>query len=188
MQIKTYFIPGPILIQPNVYEDARGFFLESFKASVFKELGIPEYFAQDNHSRSVKNVFRGLHFQNPPMEQGKLVRVTRGRAVDVLVDIRKGSPTYGKHIVEELSEQNKAILWIPAGFAHGFLTLDDNTDFLYKVTKEYSKEHDAGISIFDSELGIDLGIELQTCIVSEKDKNLPKLKEFHSPFLYEAKG
>lgn len=185
MQIKTYSIQGPILIQPNVYEDVRGFFLESFKASVFKKLGIPDYFAQDNHSRSVKNVLRGLHFQIPPMEQGKLVRVTRGKVLDIVVDIRKGSPTYGKHIIEELSEQNKAIFWVPVGFAHGFLTLEDNTDFLYKVTKEYSKEHDAGISVFDPELGINFGMDIQSCIVSEKDKTLPKLRDFLSPFNYE---
>lgn len=184
MKTKTYNIPGPILIQPNIYRDPRGFFIESFKASVFKELGIPEFFSQDNHSRSIKNVFRGLHFQIPPMEQGKLVRVTRGRAVDIIVDIRKGSPTFGEYIIEELSEDNQAIFWVPPGFAHGFLTLEDNTDFLYKVTNEYSKEHDSGISIFDPELKIQLGIDWNNCIISDKDKNLPKLKDLQSPFSY----
>lgn len=185
MKATTFHIPGPVLIDPNCFPDPRGYFIESFKASAFKEYGIPQIFSQDNHSRSTKNVLRGLHFQAPPMEQGKLVRVTRGRALDVIVDIRLGSPTYGEHLAVELSDGNKHIFWVPPGFAHGFLTLEDNTDFLYKVTNEYSKEHEGGLLFNDPALGINWGVNSNNLIVSDKDKILPHLKDFQSPFQYQ---
>lgn len=185
MKIQTFHMKGPVLIQPNCFFDSRGFFLEAFKVSSFSQYEIPSFFMQDNHSRSSKNVLRGLHLQVPPKAQGKLIRVTRGRALDVIVDIRKGSPTYGEYLKIELSEENKMILWVPPGFAHGFLTLEDKTDFLYKLTNEYSKEHERGIHPFDPHLKIDWGISEEEVILSEKDKLLPYFENFESPFEYE---
>lgn len=182
MDVKTFSIEGPLLVIPSVFPDPRGFFLESYKASRFAVIGIPTNFKQDNHSRSSRGVVRGLHFQAPPMDQGKLVRVTRGSALDVAVDIRKNSTTYGQSVQVELSEENKHIFWVPPGFAHGFLTLEDNTDFMYKVTKEYSKTHEGGIRFDDPELGIDWGISVKEIIASDKDLLLPTWKEFISPF------
>lgn len=182
MDVKTFPIDGPLLLIPSFFPDPRGFFLESYKASRFTDIGISADFKQDNHSRSSRGVIRGLHFQAPPMEQGKLVRVTRGSALDVAVDIRKESPTYGKSVQVVLSEENKHIFWVPPGFAHGFLTLEDNTDFMYKVTNEYSKSHEGGVRFDDSILGIDWGISTKEMIASEKDLILPSWKEFVSPF------
>jgi len=184
MKIHKFSISGPLLIEPNCFIDQRGFFIESFKASVFREYGIPDFFPQDNHSCSGKNVIRGLHFQVPPMGQGKLVRVIRGRVLDVIVDIRLGSPTYGQSIIIELSEENKKILWVPEGFAHGFLSLEDNTDLLYKVTKEYSKEHESGLYFNDPILGIEWGVDIDKLIISDKDKLLPTWENFKSPFKF----
>jgi dTDP-4-dehydrorhamnose 3,5-epimerase len=182
IQIQTYSIDGLVLIHPQVHGDERGFFMESFKASQYKEWGIPEFFRQDNHSKSSKNVLRGLHFQAPPMDQGKLVRVIRGSVLDVAVDIRKKSPTYGQYVSVELSAQNHFIFWIPPGFAHGFLTLEDGTEFLYKVTNEFSKVDEGGILFSDEDLNINWGIDLNNSIVSEKDRILPRFKDFQSPF------
>lgn len=182
MEVITFPIKGPILLIPSVFPDPRGFFLESYKASRFKDLGIPTEFKQDNHSRSSRGVIRGLHFQAPPMDQGKLVRVTRGSALDVAVDIRKESPTYGNSVQVVLSEENKHIFWVPPGFAHGFLTLEDNTDFLYKVTNEYSKTHEGGIRFNDPTLGINWGMSIDEMIASEKDLILPGWSDFVSPF------
>lgn len=182
MQIQTFSIEGPVLILPQVHGDERGFFMESFKASQYKKYGIPELFQQDNHSKSTKNVLRGLHFQAPPMDQGKLVRVVQGSVLDVAVDIRKSSTTYGQHIAVNLTTKNHEIFWVPPGFAHGFLTLEDNTEFLYKVTNEYSREHEGGILFDDLNLNIDWGITPTECIVSEKDRILPHFSEFFSPF------
>lgn len=183
--IKKYNIPGPILIEPKVFGDERGF-LESFKASLFEKEGIPSFFPQDNHSRSKRGVLRGLHFQIPPYEQGKLVRVVRGKVFDVAVDIRKGSSYYGQWIGVELSGENKHIFWVPPGFAHGFLVLEDDTDFLYKVTREYSPEHEHGIIYNDPDISIPWQDILKTgdIALSKKDMILPSLKSFTTPFRY----
>ncbi|MFT4303211.1 MAG: dTDP-4-dehydrorhamnose 3,5-epimerase [Candidatus Woesearchaeota archaeon] len=165
-------IPEVLLIEPSIFEDKRGFFLETYRKSEFP---IKVEFKQDNHSKSNKNVLRGLHFQKLPKKQGKLIRCTKGSIFDVAVDIRKESPTYKKHVAAILSEENKYILWIPPGFAHGYLTLKDNTEVQYKCTEEYSKEHDVSILWNDKELNIDWPIK--NPILSEKDKNAPTLKE-----------
>ena len=178
------FTPGPIeglvIINPRVFADERGFFLESYKASDFAAAGIPGLFVQDNHSRSCKGTLRGLHFQRHPHAQGKLVRVTRGAVWDVAVDLRKGSPNYGKWFGIELTEENHLMFWIPPGFAHGFVALSDNTELQYKCTAEYHAPSDGGVRWDDPDLGItwpDLGIPY---ILSEKDKKLPLLREFLS--------
>jgi dTDP-4-dehydrorhamnose 3,5-epimerase len=176
--IKTE-IPEVILIKPKVFGDQRGFFMETYKKSDFEKAGIETNFVQDNHSKSVKGVLRGLHYQKEPKAQGKLVRCLRGKIFDVAVDIRPNSPTFGKWVGFELSEENKHMLWIPKGFAHGFLTLEENTEIFYKVSgSEYSPEHDAGIIWNDEQIGINWPLnEIEKLILSEKDKNLPNLKE-----------
>ena len=184
MNFKRFKIEGPVLIEPKVFGDERGFFIESFKASLCKTEGIPTDFSQDNHSRSSKGVLRGMHFQIPPVPQGKMVRVVRGGVVDVIIDIRKNSSTYGEWLSVELNEENKSIFYVPPGFAHGFLTLLDGTDFLYKVTTEYSPVHELGIHPFDSEIKIPWKDWLQEeFILSKKDKESPQLRDFSSPFV-----
>ena len=184
MNFKRFKIEGPVLIEPKVFGDERGFFFESFKASLFKREGIPTNFLQDNHSRSSKGVLRGMHFQVPPVPQGKMVRVVRGGVVDVVIDIRKNSSTYGEWMSVELNEENKSIFYVPPGFAHGFLTLLDGTDFLYKVTTEYSPVHELGIHPLDSEINIPWNDWLQEeFILSKKDKESPRLRDFSSPFV-----
>ena len=183
MEFQRYSIPGPVLILPKVFGDERGFFTESFKASSFEKEGLPVHFPQDNHSRSSAGVLRGLHFQMPPVPQGKLVRVVRGSVIDVVVDIRKESPHFGKWISVELNEENKHMFYVPPGFAHGFLTLKDGTDFLYKVTEEYSPQNELGIQCFDSDLSIPWKDWYSgEFILSAKDKTAPDLKNFNSPF------
>ncbi|MCW7462932.1 dTDP-4-dehydrorhamnose 3,5-epimerase [Leptospira limi] len=182
MQTQVFPIKGPVLIFPKVHGDDRGFFFESFKSSEYEKLGIPKIFSQDNHSKSGKNVLRGLHFQSPPHDQGKLVRVIRGSVLDVIVDIRKESSTYGDHLTLKLTEKNHEIFWVPSGFLHGFITLEDDTEFLYKVTNEYSKESEGGVMFNDPTLNINWGIPYHECILSEKDKVLPFFKDFKSPF------
>jgi len=181
------FIPTPIkdlfIIEPRVFGDHRGYFFESFNKHHFETAGIDAEFVQDNESFSASNVVRGLHFQSPPKAQGKLVRVQKGRVLDVAVDIRKGSPTYGKHFTTELSGENKRMMWIPVGFAHGFATLEDDTVFLYKCTETYSPEHEGSLLWNDPALGIDWGIVAPK--LSAKDEIGPKLKDFDSPFSYE---
>ncbi|HRU33174.1 MAG TPA: dTDP-4-dehydrorhamnose 3,5-epimerase [bacterium] len=176
-------IPEVILVEPVAFSDERGFFMETYKASEFKRNGIDYDFLQDNHSRSKRGVLRGLHYQLKPAEQGKLVRCIRGRIQDVAVDIRKGSPTYGRWVAVELSEDNKKMLWIPPGFLHGFVALEDDNEIIYKVTKEYSKEYDRGIIWNDPEIGINWGID--NPVLSEKDKRLPRLKEAENNFIYQ---
>jgi len=155
MQVQRLAIPDVLLLTPKVFEDDRGFFYESFNQKVFEEaVGRPVTFVQDNHSKSAKGVLRGLHYQLPPKAQGKLVRVVRGAVFDVAVDIRRDSPTFGKWVSAELSEENRAQLWIPEGFAHGFLSLRDGTEFLYKATALYAPEHETGIAWNDAELGV----------------------------------
>ncbi len=174
-------IPDVILIKPKIFGDDRGFFMETYKKSDFEKIGIKKEFVQDNHSKSVKGVLRGLHYQLNPKPQGKLVRVVKGSILDVAVDIRKNSPTFGKWVSAVLSEENRHMLWVPEGFAHGFLTLED-AEVLYKTTNEYSPELDRGILWNDEQIGIDWGIE--NPILSDKDKKLPSLKDAEINFVY----
>ena len=171
---------GLTIIEPNTFGDDRGFFLESYSKKEFEENGINADFVQDNHSRSSSKVLRGLHFQKPPFDQGKLIRVTIGAVLDVVVDLRKNSKTFGEYFSLELSEHNKKILWIPRGFAHGFLVLSETADFQYKVDNYYNKESEGGIIWDDMTLGIKWGISDPK--VSEKDSFLPQFKDFESPF------
>ena len=167
-------IDGLILIKPKVYNDSRGFFLESYSAPLFASAGIDCVFVQDNHSKSVaKGVLRGLHFQTPPFEQSKLVRVVRGAVFDVAVDLRRGSPTYKQWRSFELSERNFNMLFIPKGFAHGFCTLEENSEIQYKVDNPYSPTHDSGIIWNDPDIGVDWPVSEP--VLSEKDKALPRL-------------
>ena len=176
MKVESFNIEGLLLLAPEVFYDDRGYFLETFNEARYAEFGIKKHFTQDNFSFSKKGVLRGLHYQAPPFEQGKLVSVFLGKVLDVAVDIRAGSPTFGKYVSVELSEENKKQLWIPAGFAHGFVVLSDFALFAYKCTNAYSKEHDRGILWNDPALGIDWQIE--NPIVSEKDSHLPILEEY----------
>lgn len=169
-------IPDIILVKPKIFGDNRGFFMESYKKSEFFNAGIKEEFIQDNHSKSIKGVLRGLHYQLKPCCQAKLVRCTRGRIFDVAVDIRKDSNTFGKWVGVELSEENKNLLYIPEGFAHGFVVLSDEAELLYKTNNEYSFEHDRGLLWNDPQINVDWGIDFEP-IVSDKDKKQPNLSE-----------
>jgi dTDP-4-dehydrorhamnose 3,5-epimerase len=169
-----------IEIEPRVFEDDRGYFFESYNKRSFEEIGIQANFVQDNQSLSHKGVLRGLHFQAPPFAQGKLVRVINGSVLDVAVDIRKNSPTYGKHHVVLLSGSNKKMLWIPEGFAHGFCTLEDHTIFAYKCTETYNKESEGCLLWNDAHLQIDW--ILDSPVLSDKDKQGMAFVEFNSPF------
>jgi dTDP-4-dehydrorhamnose 3,5-epimerase len=180
MEVKTTPIEGLLLIKPKIFPDDRGDFFESFTESGFARAGISYPFVQDNQSRSHKNVLRGMHFQAAPFEQGKLVRVVSGSALDVATDIRKNSSTYLKSFSVTLSGSNNLMLWIPPGFAHGFLSLEDNTVLLYKCTAPYNKEAEKGIRWNDPELNINWGISNPT--LSEKDSKLPLLKEYEAGF------
>ena len=173
-------IEGLVIIKPRVFEDKRGYFFESYNRNNFKEAGIDVCFVQDNQSESMKNVLRGLHFQNPPFEQGKLVRVIKGAVLDVAVDIRKESPTYGKWNSIVLSEENKLMYWIPPGFAHGFVALEDNTLFSYKCTNVYKRESEDSILWNDPDLNIDWKVDDPS--LSEKDMTAPFFKDFASQF------
>lgn len=169
MNIIECAVPGPLIIEPKVFGDERGFFMESWNAAAFRAAGLDLDFVQDNHSRSSRGVLRGLHFQNP-QPQGKLVRVVSGAVWDVAVDLRRSSPTFGQWVGVELSAANKRMFWVPEGFAHGFLTLEDGTDFLYKCTGRYAPKHEHSLAWDDPAVGIDWpldGIEPQ---LSAKDK------------------
>lgn len=168
MNIIATGIPGPLIIEPRVFGDARGFFMETWNALAFADAGLDLAFVQDNHSRSQKGVLRGLHFQNPGA-QGKLVRVTQGAVFDVAVDLRQSSPTFGKWVGVELSVQNKRMFWVPEGFAHGFLTLDDDSDFLYKCTAPYAPQSEFTLAWDDPAVGIEWPIDGLDPIISEKD-------------------
>lgn len=168
-EFKPQEIKDVILVEPKVFGDARGFFMETYKKSDFFANGIDVEFNQDNHSKSTKGVLRGLHFQKAPHAQAKLVRCSKGRIYDVVVDIRKGSSTFGKYVKVELSEENKRMLFIPAGFAHGFVALSDEVELLYKASGEYCPEADCGIIWNDSDINIDWNIDFEP-ILSEKDK------------------
>lgn len=169
-------IEDVILVKPKVFGDNRGFFLESYKKSEFFENGINVEFSQDNHSKSCAHVLRGLHYQAAPYAQAKLVRCSRGRIYDAAVDIRPNSPTFGQHVKVELSEENKHMLFIPAGFAHGFVVLSDEAELLYKASGEYNQNADRGILWSDKDINIDWGIDFEP-LLSQKDKNLPLLKD-----------
>ena len=171
---------GLYTLEPAVFQDQRGYFFESYNREKFRREGLDLTFVQDNQSKSQKGVLRGLHFQNPPFAQGKLVQVIKGAVLDVAVDIRKNSPTYGQYLAIELSEENKLMMYIPEGFAHGFLTLRDETIFSYKCTNFYSPEHEAAIRWDDQQLNINWNVVHP--IVSEKDQRAMTFAEFKTQF------
>ena len=170
------------LIEPKLWEDERGYFYESYNQKLFAKAGITADFVQDNQSLSHKGTLRGLHAQKKPFAQGKLVRVIQGKVLDIAVDIRKHSPTFGQHVRVELSADNHHLFWIPPGFLHGFVTIVDNTIFTYKVTNFYDKDSEIGVAWNDPNLKIDWGIPSSEVLLSEKDGLLPQLKDIHSPF------
>ena len=183
IEVKKTDIEGVLIIEPKVFGDARGYFLESFNAKEFAEkTGLNINFVQDNESMSSYGVMRGLHFQNPPYTQSKLVRCVKGAVLDVAVDIRKGSPTYGKHVTVELTEDNHRQFFVPRGFAHGFAVLSETAVFQYKCDNFYAPQADGGISILDNSLGIDWQIPTDKTLLSDKDTKHALLKDFDSPF------
>ena len=182
MNITETCIEGLVIIEPRIFDDTRGYFFESYNKQVFdREVGEID-FVQDNESCSTRGVIRGLHFQLPPYTQAKLVRCVEGCVLDVALDLRKKSKTYGRHAAVELSGSNHRQLFIPEGFAHGFAVLSERAVFQYKCSKHYAPGHEGGISILDSTLGIDWQISAIEAILSEKDTKHPLLKDFHSPF------
>ena len=187
MEVIKTNIDGVLIIEPKVLEDARGYFFESFSQREFEQKVRKINFVQDNESKSVYGVMRGLHFQTPPFAQSKLVRCVRGRVLDVVVDIRRGSPTYGQHVAVELSEDNHRQFFIPRGFAHGFAVLSEEAVFQYKCDEYYHPESEGGISILDSSLGIDWHIPAEHVILSEKDTKHLLLRDFVSSFAYDLK-
>ena len=184
MEVIKTAIDGLVIIEPKVFQDARGYFFESFSQREFEEKVCKINFVQDNESMSSYGVMRGLHFQRPPFTQSKLVRCVKGRVLDVAVDIRKGSPTYGQHVAVELTEDNHRQFFVPRGFAHGFAVLSETAIFQYKCDNFYAPEADGGISIKDESLGIDWHIPTENAVLSEKDIKHVCLKDFDSPFDY----
>ena len=188
MEVIQTNIEGPVIIEPRIFGDARGYFFESFSQREFNEkVAIPQYgkpiiFVQDNESMSSYGVMRGLHFQVPPFTQSKLVRCVKGKVLDVAVDIRKGSPTYGQHVAVELTEDNHRQFFVPRGFAHGFVVLSETAVFQYKCDEFYHPEADGGINIQDETLGIDWQIKMEEALLSEKDTKHSCLADFDSPF------
>lgn len=182
MNIIQTSIPGVVIIEPRLFKDDRGYFFESFSERDFNTQVKEVKFVQDNESMSSYGVMRGLHFQRPPFTQSKLVRCVKGAVLDVAVDIRKGSPTYGQHVAVELTEENHRQFFVPRGFAHGFAVLSETAIFQYKCDNFYHPEADGGISILDDSLGIDWRIPTDHAILSEKDTKHPLLKDFDSPF------
>ncbi len=179
---KHLAIPEIILIEPKIFKDERGFFMETFKYSDFAMMGMKEYFVQDNYSRSLYGVLRGLHYQKNPCAQGKLVQCINGKIFDVAVDIRKGSPTYGSCVSVELSGENNHMLYVPPGFAHGFVVLSESADVIYKCTREYSPEDDRGIIWNDPYINIQWPVK--DPVLSEKDSKHPLLKDADNNFEY----
>lgn len=180
-------IAGLIVLEPKKFGDHRGFFSETYNRARLAELGFDADFVQDNHSLSVeKGVVRGLHYQSPPFAQDKLVRVVRGAILDVAVDIRRGSPTWGDHVAVELSAENWRQLLVPKGFAHGFVTLEPETEVVYKVTDVYAPKNDHGLLWSDPDIGIDWPVTAEAAILSDKDRVQPLLAELESPFDYGA--
>ncbi len=184
MEVIKTAIEGVVIIEPSIYTDARGYFLENYSKKEFDEKVRPVNFVQDNESCSTKGVMRGLHFQCPPYAQSKLVRCVKGAVLDVAVDIRKGSPTYGRHVAVELTEENHRQFFVPRGFAHGFAVLSDIAVFQYKCDNYYAPQADGGISIQDSSLGIDWRLDPAAAILSDKDLKHALLQDFDSPFNY----
>ena len=184
MEVIKTSIEGVVIIEPRIFKDDRGYFFESFSQQEFEEKVGKVQFVQDNESMSSYGVMRGLHFQRPPYTQSKLVRCVKGGVLDIAVDIRKGSPTYGQHVAVELSEDNHRQFFIPQGFAHGFAVLSGTAVFQYKCDNFYHPEADGGISILDESLGLDWRIPTEKAILSEKDTKHPLLKEFETPFVY----
>lgn len=182
MNIIQTLIPDVVIIEPRLFKDDRGYFFESFSERDFNTQVREVKFVQDNESMSSYGVMRGLHFQRPPFTQSKLVRCVKGAVLDVAVDIRKGSPTYGQHVAVELTEENHRQFFVPRGFAHGFAVLSETAIFQYKCDNFYHPEADGGISILDDSLGIDWRIPTDHAILSEKDTKHPLLKDFDSPF------
>ncbi|MEO7982892.1 MAG: dTDP-4-dehydrorhamnose 3,5-epimerase [Bacteroidota bacterium] len=179
-------IPGLLVFEPNVFEDSRGHFFESYNEKTFREEGIDIHWVQDNQSSSAYGVIRGLHYQLPPFAQSKLIRVLKGKILDVAVDIRKGSPTFGQVFAKKLSAKNRKQLFIPAGFAHGFSVLSEKAEVLYKCDSFYNKETEAGIIYNDAELNIDWLVPAEIAIVSGKDKALPSLAQCNNSFVYKS--
>lgn len=184
MEIIKTGIEGLLILEPRIFQDARGYFFESFSQREFEERVGHVHFVQDNESMSTYGVMRGLHFQRPPYTQTKLVRCVSGRVLDVAVDIRQGSPTYGQHVAVELTAENHRQFFIPKGFAHGFAVLSETAVFQYKCDEFYHPEADAGISILDESLGIDWRIPTDKAILSDKDTRHGMLADFQSPFTY----
>ena len=184
MKVIETSILGVVVLEPRVFNDARGYFFESYSKRVFDAEVAPVDFVQDNESMSTRGVMRGLHFQRPPHTQAKLVRCVRGAVLDVAVDIRKGSPTYGQHVAVELTEQNHLQFFVPRGFAHGFAVLSDVAVFQYKCDNYYAPEADGGIQLCDDTLGIDWRIDSADAILSDKDRRHPLLRDFDSPFVF----
>lgn len=182
MEVIQTNIEGVVIIEPRLFKDDRGYFFESYSERDFNRQVGEIHFVQDNESKSSYGVMRGLHFQRPPFTQSKLVRCVKGAVLDVAVDIRKGSPTYGQHVAVELTEDNHQQFFIPRGFAHGFAVLSPEAIFQYKCDNFYHPEADGGISILDTSLGIDWRIPTDHAILSEKDTKHPLLKDFNSPF------
>lgn len=182
MEIIKTKLDGVVIIEPKIFRDSRGYFFESFSQREFEEKVCQINFVQDNESMSSYGVMRGLHFQRPPFTQAKLVRCVKGAVLDVAVDIRKDSPTYGQHVAVELSEDNHYQMFIPHGFAHGFSVLSETAVFQYKCDQFYHPESDAGISILDKSLGIDWRIPTDKAILSDKDTRHPLFKDFVTPF------
>lgn len=185
MEVIKTELEGVVIIEPKIFRDARGYFFESFSQKEFEEKVRKIAFVQDNESMSSYGVMRGLHFQLPPFTQSKLVRCVKGKVLDVAVDIRKGSPTFGKHVSVELSEDNHRQFFVPRGFAHGFAVLSETAVFQYKCDNFYAPQSDGGISILDDSLGIDWKLPTDKIILSEKDTKHPLLKDFDSPFKYD---
>ena len=186
MEIIKTGIEGLLILEPRIFRDARGYFFESFSQREFEERVGHVHFVQDNESMSTYGVMRGLHFQRPPYTQSKLVRCVKGAVLDVAVDIRQGSPTYGQHVAVELTAENHRQFFIPKGFAHGFAVLSETAVFQYKCDEFYHPEADAGISILDESLGIDWRIPTDKAILSDKDTRLRMLADFQSPFTYKV--
>lgn len=185
MEVIKTDIEGVVILEPRLFRDERGYFFESFSQREFNEKVAEVTFVQDNESMSTRGVMRGLHFQRPPYTQAKLVRCVRGAVLDVAVDLRKGSPTFGKHVAVELTEGNHRQLYIPHGFAHGFVVLSEEAVFQYKCDNYYAPQADGGVSILDPSLGIDWKIDMSEAILSPKDLNHPLLADFDNPFVYE---
>jgi dTDP-4-dehydrorhamnose 3,5-epimerase len=189
MELTMLAIPEVKLIAPKIFRDGRGFFSETYNRRALDDANISANFVQDNHSLSVeRGVIRGLHFQSPPHAQDKLVRVTRGSIFDVAVDIRKGSPTFRKHIAVILNVENWQQLWVPKGFAHGFCTLEPNTEVIYKVTDYFDAKRDKGLAWDDPELGIEWPVKPEEIILSDKDKVQPRLSDLPDYFHYDQSG